>query len=81
MALTIGTNNQSIVSGLKRASDLQSYQKVPQYVDKYLELWKGIAPLTVISERAGKLKEVKDDNFFHMEERSEERRVGKECRL
>lgn len=67
MATTHGTTAQSRIVGQKGISDIQSYQKEPQFI-KVEDLWKDYAPLSVIARRAGQLKPIADDNFFHLEE-------------
>jgi hypothetical protein len=55
-------------TGQKVRSDVDSNRNIPQYLDKFLELYKDITPLSVILKRLGKVKEVANNSFFHYED-------------
>jgi hypothetical protein len=68
MAVPIAGNNAySVVSGQTKVANAPSYTHIPPYLDKYLNLSEGLAPLTTILERANRLREVRNTYFFHLE--------------
>lgn len=63
----IGEDNNAVTDGQRGLSAVQSDRNKPQWIDKLLEINKDIAPLSVLLDKTGRVKEFGQAAYKHLE--------------